>query len=169
MEIRRLRKEDLETRVAWMNNPAIYRSMHFEVPVMLDKTIEWFERNQQREDRVDFAFTEPSGGGIIVAFGGITSINRDASKAETYLFVNPNEKHRGIGSKAKKLLCCYAFRELGLNKLYVVTNEDNTASIALQEKFGYCLEGRFREEYILADGTRKDRLYYGLLKKEFKE
>lgn len=168
MEIRRLRKEDLETRVAWMNNPAIYESMHFDVPVMLDKTIAWFERNQQREDRLDFAFSDGLGGAIL-AFGGITSINRDASKAETYLFVNPNEKHRGIGSKAKKLLCGYAFRELGLNKLFVVTNEDNTASIALQEKFGYRLEGRLREEYILADGTRKDRLYYGLLKKEFKE
>lgn len=63
MEIRRLRKEDLETRVAWMNNPAIYESMHFDVPVMMDKTIAWFERNQLREDRVDFAFSDGLWGG----------------------------------------------------------------------------------------------------------
>ena len=62
MEIRRLRKEDLETRVAWMNNPAIYENMHFAVPIMLDKTIAWFERNQLREDRVDCAFTDGWGG-----------------------------------------------------------------------------------------------------------
>ena len=62
MVIRRLDKEDLETRVAWMNNPAIYESMHFEVPVLIDKTIEWFERNQLRGDRVDFAFTDDMGG-----------------------------------------------------------------------------------------------------------
>lgn len=168
MVIRRLRREDLETRIIWMNNPAIYKSMHFTVPVKLGKTIEWFERNLQREDRVDFAFTDGFGGAIL-AFGGITSINRDASKAETYLFVNPNEKHRGIGTQAKRLMCDYAFNELGLNKLYVVTNENNFASIALQVKFGYHLEGRLREEYLLADGTRKDRLYFGLLKEDWEE
>ena len=65
MIIRKLRIEDLATRVEWMNNPAIYKSMHFDVPVRMDKTLEWFERNQQREDRVDFAFTDGLGGGNI--------------------------------------------------------------------------------------------------------
>ena len=64
-------------------------------------------------------------------------------------------------------MCDYAFNELELNKLYVITNEDNFASIRLQEKFGYQLEGRFRAEYITKDGKFKDRLYYGLLKEDW--
>ena len=106
-------------------------------------------------------------GGAILAFGGIVSINDEIRKAETYLFVDPNTQHKGIGSKAKSLMCDYAFNELELNKLYVITNEDNFASIRLQEKFGYQLEGRFRAEYITKDGKYKDRLYYGLLKEDW--
>lgn len=167
MIIRKLTTQDLPTRVAWMNDPRVYSSMHFDVPVRMDKTEEWFARISKDEHRFDAVFTDEVGGGKILAFGGITGIIRDASKAETYLFVSPECQHQGIGSRAKLLLCEYAFTQLRLNKLYVVTNEDNHASIALQKKFGYQLEGRLREEYALPDGSRKDRLYFGLLKKEF--
>lgn len=120
MEIRKLSKKDLGIRVAWMNNPAIYRSMHFAVPIMQNKTIAWFERNQQREDRVDFAFSDGLGGAIL-AFGGITSIDKETGKGETYIFTNPEAHHHGIGTQAMALLCQYGFERLGLNKLYAYT------------------------------------------------
>lgn len=166
MEMRILRKEDLETRVMWMNNPAICESMHFDVPVMIDKTLEWFRRNLSSKKRVDLVVEDND---VIVAFCGITGIDEKILKAETYLFVSPYLHHCGIGTKVKRLMIDYAFNEMGLNKLFVVTNENNAASIALQRKFGYQLEGRFREEYVLADGTKMDRLYFGLLKKDWEE
>lgn len=166
MEIRRLRREDLKARVAWMNNPAIYKSMHFDVPVTMAKTLEWFLGNLASKKRVDLVVED---NGEIVAFCGITGIDEKILKAETYLFVSPSLHHCGIGTKAKRLMIDYAFNEIGLNKLFVVTNENNYASIALQQKYGYKLEGRFREEYVLADGTKMDRLYFGLLKKDWDE
>jgi hypothetical protein len=72
-----------------------------------------------------------------------------------------------IGTRAKKLICKFGFEQLGLNKLYFITNEDNFASIRVNEKCGFKLEGRMRQEYITKDGERKDRLYYGLLKEEW--
>ena len=166
MTIRRIEERDLETRVAWMNNPAIYMSMHFDVPVTMEKTLEWYRGYLGSRKRVDLVAED---NGEIVAFCGITGIDEKILKAETYLFVSPFKHHCGIGSKAKRLMIDYAFNEMRLNKLFVVTNENNDASIALQRKFGYQLEGRFREEYILADGTKMDRLYFGLLKKDWEE
>ena len=165
MEIRRLSFEDLRTRVEWMNNPLIYTSMHYEVPILLEKTIQWYEKNLKDDKRCDITVLEDS---EIVAFGGFTSINREVGKAETYLFADPFHLHKGVGTRAKKLICEYGFEELGLNKLYFITNEDNYASIRVNEKCGFKLEGRMREEYLTKDGTLKDRLYYGLLKKEWK-
>ena len=161
MKIRRLEERDLETRVAWMNSPAIYESMHYDVPVTMDKTIQWYENNLANDNRFDVTVVED---GSIVAFGGFTSINREIGKAETYLFADPIHLHKGIGTRAKKLICKFAFEQLGLNKLYFITNEDNFASIRVNEKCGFKLEGRMRQEYITKDGERKDRLYYGLLK-----
>ena len=164
MEIRKLSREDLETRVEWMNNPKIYSSMHFNVPVLMDRTIQWYESNLSNENRYDVTVLK---NGVIVAFGGFTSINREIGKAETYLFADPVQQHKGIGTGAKKLICQFGFEQLGLNKLYFITNEDNYASIRVNEKCGFKLEGRLRQEYITKDGERKDRLFFGLLKEEW--
>lgn len=164
MIIRRLEKGDLETRVEWMNNPLIYSSMHFEVPILMERTIQWYESNLTNDKRFDVTVLED---GEIVAFGGFTSINREIGKAETYLFASPFQLHKGIGTRAKKLICEFGFKELGLNKIYFITNEDNYASIRVNEKCGFKLEGRLRKEYLTKDGEFKDRLYFGLLKEEW--
>lgn len=166
MEIRRLSYDDLKTRVEWMNNPLIYSSMHYEVPILLGKTIQWYEKNLTDDKRFDITVLED---GEIVAFGGFTSINREVQKAETYLFADPFHLHKGVGTRAKKLICKFGFEELGLNKLYFITNEDNYASIRVNEKCGFKLEGRMRKEYMTKDGLLKDRLYFGLLKDEWGE
>ena len=163
MEIRRLSFEDLPTRVEWMNNPLIYSSMHYEVPILLDKTIQWEEKNLTDDKRCDVTILE---GDEIVAFGGFTSINREIGKAETYLFADPVHLHKGVGTRAKGLMCKYGFENLGLNKLYFITNEDNYASIRVNERCGFQLEGRLRQEYV-KDGIKMDRLYFGLLKEEW--
>ena len=164
MIIRRLEKGDLETRVEWMNNPLIYSSMHFEVPILMERTLQWYESNLTNDKRFDVTVLED---GEIVAFGGFTSINREIGKAETYLFASPFQLHKGIGTRAKKLICEFGFKDLGLNKIYFITNEDNYASIRVNEKCGFKLEGRLRKEYLTKDGEFKDRLYFGLLKEEW--
>ncbi len=164
MIIRRLVKGGLEARVEWMNNPLIYSSMHFEVPIMMERTLQWYESNLTNDKRFDVTVLED---GEIVAFGGFTSINREIGKAETYLFASPFQLHMGIGTRAKKLICEFGFKELGLNKIYFITNEDNYASIRVNEKCGFKLEGRLRKEYLTKDGEFKDRLYFGLLKEEW--
>ena len=164
MEIRRLQKEDLQTRVLWMNNPAIYTSMHFTLPITLESTEKWYANNIGNEKRADVVLLEDD---EIVAFAGITNIDFTLHKGESYTFVSPDMQGKGIGTRARKMVLDYAFGELGLNKVYAYTNEDNIASCRLSEKLGFKLEGRFRQEYINKDGELKDRLYYGLLKEEW--
>lgn len=163
MQIRGLHKEDLPTRVQWMNNPKVYSSMHFELPVLLDKTINWFERNKNNTTRSDVVFCL---GERIVAFGGLTSITTDTKKAELYIFVDPQSQQLGLGTKAVQLLCDWGFSRLKLRKIYLYTNEDNVAAIRVYERCGFFLEGRLRNEYINERGELKDRLYYGLLKSD---
>lgn len=164
LTIRKLTEEDLNTRVLWMNNPAIYSSMHFDLPITLEKTMDWFYNNEGNEKRADMVVLED---GEIVAFCGITNIDPIIKKGEIYTFVNPEQKGKGYGTKARILLLNYAFTELGLNKVFSITNEDNVPSWKVNEKLGYTLEGRHRKEYLTKDGEWKDRLYYGLLKEEF--
>ena len=66
-------------------------------------------------------------------------------------------------------MCKYGFEELNLNKLYFVANEDNCPIIKVNEKCGFVLEGRLRQEYLTANGEYKDMLYYGLLKSDWEK
>lgn len=165
MIVRRLIERDLRLRVEWMNNPEVYSSMHFSVPVMMENTIRWFESNVGNERRADVSFED---GGEVVAFGGLTNIDRETNKAELYVFVNPNVQKRGIGTRATKALCSYGFESLGLEKIYLETNEDNIAAQRVYEKCGFKLEGKLRNEYRSKDGQLMCRLYYGMLKGELR-
>ena len=166
MIIRKIQIEDLPTRVLWMNNPQVYSTMHFEVPILMENTIKWFENNQQKDNRLDVTILEND---EIVAFGGYTAIDRKVGKAETYLFADPIKHHHGIGTRAKMLMCKYGFEALQLNKLYFVANEENLPIIRVNEKCGFVKEGRMRQEYVASDGTLKDMLYYGLLKSDWEK
>ncbi|PVZ14108.1 GNAT family N-acetyltransferase [Porphyromonas loveana] len=166
MIARRLEEQDLQLRVTWMNNPIVSNNMHFETPVMMENTIKWFQGNIGNEKRVDLVFEEE---GRIVAFGGLTRINREINKAELYIFVNPESQKVGIGTRATKILCKYGFEKLGLNKIHLETNEDNKAAQNVYKKCGFKLEGILREEYCTNNGHMLSRMYYGLLRGELNE
>ena len=164
MEIRQLQNQDLAIRVQWMNDPRVYSSMHFSVPVLLEKTREWFIKNTTNIMRSDVVFIENE---KIVAFGGLTSITETPRKAELYVFVDPSSQQKGLGTSATALLCEWGFIKLKLDKIYLYTNEDNAAAVKVYQKCGFTLEGRLRKEYAAQDGVLKDRLYFGLLRSEW--
>lgn len=147
-----------------MNNPAVYKNMHFTPPISLEKTIEWHSRNQNNNTRFDVAFEDEAGN--IVAMGGLTAIDYSVRKAEFYIFVNPKRQREGIGTKATYLLCKYGFEILQLHKIYLYTNSTNQAARKTYEKVGFTLEGTHRCEMINCD-KYEDRLYYGLICHEF--
>lgn len=166
MIIRDLKEKDLPARVEWMNNPRIYGSMHYSVPILLENTINWYKSNVGNNKRVDVVFEVDE---QLVAMGGLTNINPDSKLAELYIFVNPDLQGGGIGTKATKLLCRMGFERCNLEKIYLYTNDNNVLAQKVYEKCGFTLEGRLRKEYITEDGLRLDRLYYGLIKGELNE
>lgn len=143
-----------------MNHPKVYSTMHFSVPVDINNTISWFERNKDNNCRSDVVFINND---EIIAFGGLTSIDESLGSAELYIFVDPYSQNKGFGTIATTMLCEWGFRELNLRKIYLYTNEENKAAIKVYCKCGFVLEGRHRKEYINDRGEFKDRLYFGLL------
>jgi len=163
MIIRKLEKSDLGERVAWMNRPEVFKTMHFTPPITLENTVAWFEKNMDVSTRCDMAFEDNAGN--LVAMGGLTNIDYTTRKAEFYIFVNPSRQREGIGTEATKLLCQYGFEVLNLHKIYLFTNNSNLGGRRTYEKVGFKLEGVHRDEMITNDKF-DNRLYYGLLADE---
>jgi RimJ/RimL family protein N-acetyltransferase len=70
---------------------------------------------------------------------------------------------RGITTTALRLLSRYAFDELGLERLELVTDPDNHASQRVAEKAGYRREGILRSHIRHPDGRRRDSVMFSLL------
>lgn len=161
-KLRLLHKDDLSTRVDWMNQPEIYESMSYDLPITLEKTIQWFTAAEQNPNRWDFVLELDS---KVVAMSGLIKTDHEIDNAETYIFVNPAHKHQGIGKVMHFLRSIYAFKILKLKKIIAIIDADNYASRINCEKLGFVTEGVHRKEKI-KNGVLIDRIYYGCFEHE---
>jgi RimJ/RimL family protein N-acetyltransferase len=85
------------------------------------------------------------------------------------IWLNARYHGQGYGTEAFGEKIQFAFVDLHLRRLENGFFKGNDASLALQQRFGYQLEGERRQAYrCLADGTLKDECITGLLKEEWK-
>jgi RimJ/RimL family protein N-acetyltransferase len=77
-------------------------------------------------------------------------------------------RRKGYAREAIGLVLNYYFNELRYQKVTVPIHSDNAASVALHEKLGFQLEGRFRRMMYTA-GRFIDVFWYGLTAEEFKQ
>jgi len=163
--IRPITESDLEMKVKWINDPDVHKYLHYEIPLRLDKTIDWFRRVSKDSSRYDFVIetTEADPIGLV----GLIGINERYQTAEFYIAIgNKAYWGKGVGTEAASLIAKWAFGSLGLYKLWVTVRAENSAMIAMMKKIGYQTEGILREERVV-DGKRVDIVRMGLLKKEF--
>jgi RimJ/RimL family protein N-acetyltransferase len=75
---------------------------------------------------------------------------------------------RGIVTRALREICRYGFEELGLGRMELITDPDNTASQRVAEKVGFTREGVLRSHLLHPDGRRRDSVMFSLLPGELR-
>lgn len=115
----------------------------------------------------EFAITLKESAKVI---GGVslTRISKVHGTAGGGIWLNSKFQGRGYGSEAFGEKIRFAFEDLNLRRLENGFFRENRASLAMQERFGYKLEGEKRRAYrCMADGQLKDECITGLLKEEW--
>ena len=79
----------------------------------------------------------------------------------------PEARRTGINTEAKYLLLEYAFETLGLLRVQLKTDANNTVSRRAIERLGAIEEGTLRAHMILHNGNRRDTVYYSILADEW--
>ena len=106
------------------------------------------------------------------AVGGVslTRVSSAHGTAGGGIWLNARFQGRGLGREAFGEKLRFAFEDLNLRRLDNGFFKGNSASLAMQERFGYKLEGVRRKAYrCMADGELKDECITGLLKEEWKK
>ncbi len=165
VRLRPMEKRDLELKVRWINDPDVNAKLHYDVPITLAKTQEWFERVSQDATRHDsvIELLDATPVGLI----GLMKIEQRDRTAEIYIAIGEKEYWgKGVMLESEGLLIKWAFEQLGLHKIWAQTRATNVASIITMKKLGFRIEGTLREEKEVA-GKRVDIIRVGLLRHEF--
>lgn len=133
VRLRKFQEQDVPNKVKWINNPENNQYLHYDLPLVEEKTYEWFKNNKDRTDRYDAVIEY---GEVPVGIIGLLSIQD--RRAEYYITIGENEyKGRGVAKEATKLLLKYAFTDLNLDEVYLYTEEENISAQNLFERCGF--------------------------------
>lgn len=105
ISIRKFEGKDIPKKVEWINNSENNKYLHYDIPLKIEKTEKWFEKNKDRTDRFD-AVIEADG--VPCGTIGLLSIDQKNKKAEYYIAMGEiSLKGKGVSTNASKLLLKY--------------------------------------------------------------
>jgi [ribosomal protein S5]-alanine N-acetyltransferase len=142
-------EKDKESLIRNINDPEIMNRMGIDYPYTQENW-EWFlnkhkEMLEGKNAELSFVIdiNDEVVGCVSLSLGKINS-SKHVGKFGYWLA----KKHwgKGIMSEAVKLVCDYAFKELGLKKLKIDFLEDNKASARVAEKNGFEFEAKHIKE-----------------------
>lgn len=164
ISIRRFEKRDIANKVKWINDPENNTFLHYDLPLEVEKTEAWFEKNKDRTDRYD-AVIEADG--MPVGLIGLLDIDRKNKKAEYYVMLGERAYlGKGVAGNATVLLLRYAFEKLGLNRVFLYTETGNSSAVRSYERIGFQREGVLRND-LFSKGRFVDRYIYAITKRDF--
>ena len=137
--------DDAELYTKWLNDREITQWLTMSARVIsLPGERKWLE-NAATGDGYSFAIVLREGGRLLGNIGlhNLNTVNRGA---ELGVFIGEAEdKCKGYGTEAIKLLLDYSFRTLGLHNILLHVNADNARAIACYKKCGFREAGCRRE------------------------
>lgn len=162
--LRPIADNELAMMLSWRNAPQVRRNMYTRHEISLDEHLAWWSRTQARTDQDYFMYEQEHTPLGIVAFSDIDTQNGNSSWA----FYAAPEAPRGTGSRMELLALDLAFLRMGLHKLCCEVLAFNTPVIKLHQKFGFTVEGVFRQQRKVAD-SYVDVYRLGLLAEEWQQ
>lgn len=93
-------------------------------------------------------------------------LNNQNRSAQVDILVDPEERRKGHGAEALKILCRHLFEQRGLNRIYAYAAKDNHAGVALLDKAGFSREGTLRQ-YFYYNGEYHDAVLSAVMRYEY--
>lgn len=96
---------------------------------------------------------------------GLRRIDARARTANLGIWIAKGSWDRGYGTDATRVMCRFAFRHMGLQRIQLDVFETNPRAVRAYEKVGFKEEGRLRRAHFVG-GRHVDTIVMGLLAEE---
>lgn len=146
--------EDMNKYIRWMDNPEVAVVIGiYEENSNPDAAREYVEKCIRDSD-MHFAIVREDNDTLIGNIG-LENSNRTASSTTVRFFIGDRENRgKGFGTEALRLVCHYAFEELHKRNIYLWATDYDEQSISVYEGVGFAEAGR------LPDCIRIEDKYY---------
>ena len=98
-------------------------------------------------------------------FSDLDRIHESAELGHTWL--TPELHGAGLNAEAKLLQLTYAFEELKLRRVALKTHHENIQSQKAMRNIGAVEEGRFRNHYIMPDGSQRHSVWFSIIREDW--
>jgi N-acetyltransferase len=143
---------------------------HTATQAYVDQFHHWFEvalRNYQARDQLPFVARRISDQKIMGSTR-LHDINYEHRRlAIGYTWLIPEMWGSYVNPECKLLLLNYAFEELQMNRVELLTDFRNTRSKAAIKKLGAKEEGTLRQHMVLGDGSVRDTALFSIVRNEW--
>lgn len=161
-QLRTIRDDELNLMLSWRNAPAVRANMYNRHEISKEEHLAWWARTSQRTDQLYFMYENE---GQPLGIVGITAIDMVNGNCSWAFYASP-EAPRGTGSRMEYLTLEYIFGLLKMHKLYCEVLAFNAPVLKLHKKFGFIVEGIFRQHHQIND-IHIDIYRLGLLQEEW--
>ncbi|VVT32223.1 UDP-4-amino-4,6-dideoxy-N-acetyl-beta-L-altrosamine N-acetyltransferase [Rhizobium sp. EC-SD404] len=141
--LRIMADDDLDLVLAWRNSPAVRRNMYTSHEISAEEHRAWWARMHDAKDRHDLIFEDNERPLGVVSFSQVSHSDRNA----VWAFYAATDAPRGTGSQMEFAALDFAFKRLELHKLSCEVLAFNEPVIKLHHKFGFTIEGIFRQHH----------------------
>ncbi len=153
--LRPIKPEDTDLVVKWRNSEAVRKRFIYQKLFTRQSHENWIE-NMVNTGKVVQMIICLTTNDLPVGSVYIRDIDPVHHKGEYGIFIGEeNQRGKGIGTRAARLMMQYAFEEMKLHRLFLRVFADNTQAISSYEKAGFVREAYLKDD-VYIDGQYRD-------------
>jgi [ribosomal protein S5]-alanine N-acetyltransferase len=167
VNLRGMRREDLEAYRSWVDNADVTRYMEMGWKPFSDADLEkTFEEATQAHDTVCMVIEEKSSGRA-VGTTGLYLINWPGRRTQFRILIGePSVFNKGLGTTATKLIVQYGFERLNMEMIYLGVNEENAGAVRAYEKAGFVRAG-VQRNFVYNNGRYYNSVMMDIVREDY--
>jgi len=146
VRLRPLRPSDYGRWLEWINDPVNMDGLDRALPASAEQHEQYIRANVTENRAAVWFAVETLSEREHVGIVWLWDVNDRHRRAEVRIVIGSEAAGRGYGPDALNALALYAFRTLGLHKLYAYIHERNQRSRKAFERAGFVLEATLKDE-----------------------
>lgn len=166
MFLRKLEQSDAEFMLEWMMDKELTENMMADFQSKKLQDCFNFIQTALTDESINLHRAICSEDNEYLGTVSLKNIDVKAGNAEFAIALRRKAIGKGVATFATKQILQIAFEDVGLARVYLCVAEGNRRAMKFYDKFGFVLEGRFRQHVFIAQ-QRQDLLWYSILRDEY--